>query len=72
VELAVVPGPDEVTLTLRDDGVGFDPAEVLRHPAEGHYGVQVMTDLALQAGATLDVSSAPGSGTCWRLRVPRP
>ncbi len=72
VELALVPGPDDVTLTLRDDGVGFDPAEALRHPEEGHYGVQVMTDLALQAGATLDVSSAPGRGTCWRLRVPRP
>jgi signal transduction histidine kinase len=72
VELAVVPGPDDVTLTLRDDGVGFDPTEVRRHPEEGHYGLQVMTDLALQAGATLDVSSAPGNGTCWRLRVPRP
>jgi signal transduction histidine kinase len=72
VELAIVTATDDVTLTIRDDGVGFDPAEALLHPAEGHYGVQVMTDLALQAGATLDVSSAPGNGTCWRLRVPRP
>ena len=72
VELALVRGEDTVTLTLRDDGVGFDPATVLRAPADGHYGVQVMTDLALQAGATLDVSSAPGAGTSWRLTVPRP
>jgi signal transduction histidine kinase len=72
VELALAVGADTVTLTLRDDGVGFDPAEVLRRPEEGHYGVQVMIDLALQAGATLDVSSAPGAGTSWRLTVPRP
>lgn len=72
VDVALAPGDDWVTLTLRDDGVGFDPAAVLRHPAEGHYGLQVMTDLALQAGATLEVSSAPGDGTCWRLTVPRP
>jgi len=72
VGLALAVGREAVTLTLRDDGVGFDPGEVLRRPEEGHYGVQVMIDLALQAGATLDVASSPGTGTAWRLTVPRP
>ncbi|MGV8908098.1 MAG: sensor histidine kinase, partial [Propionicimonas sp.] len=72
VALALAVGREAMTLTLRDDGVGFDPAEVLRRPEEGHYGVQVMIDLALQAGATLEVSSSQGTGTCWRLTMPRP
>jgi two-component system NarL family sensor kinase len=54
---------------VRDDGVGFDVEEALRRPPEGHVGLQVMMDLTTQAGATLEVSSAPGDGTCWRLTV---
>jgi two-component system NarL family sensor kinase len=71
VDLALVVTAEAVTLTLRDDGVGFDLEQALRRPTEGHFGVQVMIDLANQGGARLDVSSAPGEGTCWRLTVPR-
>jgi signal transduction histidine kinase len=60
---------DEVVLDVVDDGVGFDAAAVTTTPAEGHLGVQVMADLAREAGAVLAVSSAPGEGSWWRLRI---
>jgi two-component system NarL family sensor kinase len=69
VDVALVVTGEVVTLTVRDDGVGFDVEEALRRPPEGHVGLQVMMDLTTQAGATLEVSSAPGDGTCWRLTV---
>ncbi|RLV49516.1 integral membrane sensor signal transduction histidine kinase [Nocardioides mangrovicus] len=73
--------PGTVTLTLRrhdhavklevvDDGPGFDVAERLREPAPGHLGLQLLCDLAADAGATLEVATAPGAGTHWRLTVP--
>lgn len=68
VELAVE--GDRVTLTVSDDGVGFDVAATLARPPEGHLGLQVMTDLAAASEARLEVSSAPGEGTAWRLTVP--
>jgi two-component system, NarL family, sensor kinase len=64
--------PGMVTLTVSDDGVGFDPVAVLAEPPEGHLGLRVMADLAEQAGAQLSVASAPGHGTRWRLVVVRP
>jgi signal transduction histidine kinase len=57
-----------VVLDVLDDGPGFDPA-VLDEPAEGHFGLRVLADLASDAGATLQVASAPGAGTHWRLAI---
>jgi signal transduction histidine kinase len=61
---------DAVVLGLEDDGVGFDAAQVLAQPAEGHFGLRVLGDVAGDAGALLEVSTAPGRGTRWRLEVP--
>ncbi|HEX5860884.1 MAG TPA: histidine kinase [Nocardioides sp.] len=62
---------DEMVLDVADDGRGFDPDEVLTSPREGHFGVRVLADVATAAGADLLVSTAPGAGCHWRLRVPR-
>ena len=59
---------DSVVLDVVDDGPGFDPA-VLARPTEGHFGMRVLGDLATDAGATLEVATAPGSGTHWRLTL---
>jgi two-component system, NarL family, sensor kinase len=59
-----------VVLDVRDDGVGFDAAQVLSGPPTGHLGLRVLDDLARDAGATLAVRAAPGSGTHWRLTLP--
>jgi two-component system, NarL family, sensor kinase len=59
-----------VVLEITDDGAGFDPAEARTAPERGHFGLQVLADVALDAGADLAVASAPGAGTRWVLRIP--
>lgn len=61
---------DQVVLEVDDDGLGFDAEQVLKAPAEGHFGLRLLGDSTADAGADLQVSSASGAGTCWRLRVP--
>ena len=61
---------DAVVLIIADDGTGFDPAQIQDPPA-GHFGTRIIGDLAIEAGATLEVTTAPGAGTAWRLSVPR-
>ena len=51
--------PGRVTLSIRDDGRGFDPADVL--PA--HLGLGIMRERAERIGATLDIRSQAGQGT---------
>lgn len=58
-----------VVLEVQDDGAGFDVDAVLAAPAEGHFGLRLLSDLASAAGAQLEVSSAPGAGCRWRLTV---
>ena len=53
----------EVTLTIVDDGRGFD----LAHVPRGHLGLAIMHERADSIGAELEVVSAPGSGTTVRL-----
>lgn len=60
---------DNTVLTVADDGPGFDP-DILQNRPAGHFGTQVLADLADGAGATLMVATAPGAGTTWRLVVP--
>lgn len=71
---------DSVTVSLRargagavlevhDDGRGFDAAETLANPRDGHFGVRVIADLAASADCRLSVLSAPGSGVTWRLEL---
>ncbi|HNQ05975.1 MAG TPA: histidine kinase [Tetrasphaera sp.] len=61
-------GPQAV-LDIVDDGVGFDIAAALADPAPGHFGLRVLSDLAGEAGARLEVASELGAGTHWRLTV---
>ncbi|MGI5238978.1 HAMP domain-containing sensor histidine kinase [Dactylosporangium sp. CA-139066] len=64
------PGADgerAVVVTVRDDGVGFDPAAV----AERHgMGLRLMHERAAELGGTATVRSAPGEGTTVRVRLP--
>ena len=61
---------DETVLTVADDGPGFDSDEVRARRTEGHLGTRVLVDLAEQAGAELELATAPGRGTAWRLTIP--
>jgi two-component system NarL family sensor kinase len=57
-------------MEINDNGVGFDAAELLSHPAEGHFGLRVLRDVVAEAGGELLLMSAPGDGTRWQLRIP--
>jgi len=59
-----------VVLDVVDDGNGFDVMERVAHPAPGHFGLQLLADVATTGGALIQVASAPGRGTHWRLQVP--
>ncbi len=56
----------ELTLTVRDDGRGFDPAV---RPAVA-LGLASMEERALALGTRLDLRSAPGAGTSVTLACP--
>jgi signal transduction histidine kinase len=61
---------DAVVLDVVDDGNGFDVADRVARPEPGHFGLQLLADVAQTGGALLQVASAPGRGTHWRLQVP--
>jgi two-component system, NarL family, sensor kinase len=54
---------------VRDDGRGFDAAERARRREEGHVGLSLLEDLAMQSGGTLKIESAPGQGTTVTLEL---
>jgi NO-binding membrane sensor protein with MHYT domain/two-component sensor histidine kinase len=58
---------DGVTLEVRDDGDGFDPA-TLKYEASGLYNIK---QRAQQIGARLEILSSPGKGTRVVLHIPK-
>ena len=66
VELNLDCDADGVTLGIRDDGVGFDPAGSF----PGHLGLKSMRELATRLGGTLEVRSESGKGTYLGAHVP--
>ncbi|MFD2609917.1 sensor histidine kinase [Deinococcus taklimakanensis] len=66
VWLSVAQAGGVVTVSVRDDGRGFDPQATGR----GTLGQRSMRERAVGAGGTLDVQSAPGEGTLVTLRLP--
>jgi signal transduction histidine kinase len=55
----------ELVLTVRDDGVGFQPGE----PARG-MGMSNIAARASEVGGSLEVASAPNRGTALRFALP--
>jgi signal transduction histidine kinase len=69
VRVSLLREEEQVVLDVVDDGRGFDPEPVLADPDDGHFGLRLLAELAATGGGTLQVASAPGQGTHWRLRV---
>ncbi|MEV6295800.1 sensor histidine kinase [Streptomyces sp. NPDC051896] len=61
---------DEVTLDIRDDGTGFDPAAVPARTHSGGFGLDGMRARAERIAGSLTVESEPGHGTAVSARVP--
>jgi signal transduction histidine kinase len=57
----------QVEVSVRDDGVGFDPAQ----PVRSAYGLVGMRYRAAAEGGQLAVDSAPGQGTVVRAMLPQ-
>jgi|BarGraNGADG00212_2_1021979.scaffolds.fasta_scaffold01606_2 signal transduction histidine kinase len=57
---------DGITITIEDDGRGFDPEA----STPGHVGLQVMRERAATIGALLTVESSPDGGTRVVVTVP--
>lgn len=56
-------------VTVRDDGAGFDPAQPR---GDGHIGISNVRDrLARMSGGTLEIESAPGTGTLVTITIPK-
>ena len=70
VEVWLVREPGAVSLTVRDDGRGFDPSRI--SSTGGGMGLFSMRERAELAGGTLTLTSAPGKGTTVEARVPLP
>jgi signal transduction histidine kinase len=66
----LAPDGNNIVLDVVDNGIGFDPEQLLAQPKEGHFGLRLMADSATQGSARLRVASAPGAGAHWQLRVP--
>jgi NarL family two-component system sensor histidine kinase LiaS len=54
----------DVTCTIRDDGIGFDPDS-----ARDGFGLRSMQERANALGSTLEVESVAGEGTCLSFTV---
>lgn len=59
-----------IRLEVVDDGVGFTEDALATRRAAGHVGLQLVSELADEAGGRLDVISAAGEGTRVVLEVP--
>ncbi|HLI05869.1 MAG TPA: sensor histidine kinase [Ktedonobacteraceae bacterium] len=66
VVLRIAKREDEITLEVRDNGRGFNPAASYL----GHLGLRSMLERVAKPGGTLSIESAPGQGTRIRVRVP--
>ena len=61
---------DGFTMTVRDDGRGFDPESRAESEPGQHIGLSVMHERAEKIGAEISIRSRPGSGTEVRLHIP--
>ncbi|QSR30646.1 hypothetical protein CFI00_09085 [Nocardioides sp. S5] len=58
---------EALVLEVVDDGVGFDPGATT---GDDRFGLRGTTSLVREHGGTIEVDSAPGSGTMVRVEVP--
>ncbi len=63
VRLRLARAGDEITLSVIDDGVGFDPTILNRCVAEGHIGLASLLVRVDATGGSMKLTSTPGGGT---------
>ncbi|WP_407686035.1 sensor histidine kinase [Mycobacterium sp. HUMS_1102779] len=63
VQVGLTREADTITLSVVDDGRGFDPAIVRRRVAEGHIGLASLMVRIDAMGGSMNLTSTPGGGT---------
>lgn len=72
VLIRIVGLADHIEMTIRDDGKGFDPAQVQeRYSQRGSFGLLNMQERATRIGGELQLTSEIGKGTLVSVSVPR-
>ncbi|MBL8349815.1 MAG: type IV pili methyl-accepting chemotaxis transducer N-terminal domain-containing protein [Burkholderiaceae bacterium] len=69
VWIEVQQSPPQWRVEVRDDGRGFEDLPAAAD--ETHVGLRIMRERAQRIGATVEVASVPGSGTCVVLTLPQ-
>lgn len=64
VWIDLISSPQQTTLTIKDDGRGFNPDSV----SANHLGLRIMHERAANAAAELQIESHPGQGTTIRCQ----
>ena len=59
----------DFSLSIQDDGQGYDPAEVAAR-GESHVGLHIMQERAARMRAVIKLESQPGAGTRVALTLP--
>jgi signal transduction histidine kinase len=67
VDVRLTRSNDRVTLTVSDDGRGFEPNRI---GASGGLGLINMRERARQLNGTFELDSGPGRGTTVRVTIP--
>lgn len=70
IDVSMTYGRKYLTLSVVDDGHGFDVERLAGHRPAGHWGLQGMHERAAKLGARLTLSSRPAMGTALELLVP--
>jgi signal transduction histidine kinase len=69
--LCLKPAHGKVTLTVEDDGRGFDYAVVFGRPASEHgFGLADIAERVRILSGKLQCDSRPGKGTRWQIEIP--
>jgi signal transduction histidine kinase len=62
---------DRALLSVRDDGLGFDPEQVLKREYDReHFGLRGIQERARSLGGFCEINSKPGAGTSVLVEVP--
>jgi signal transduction histidine kinase len=70
IEIAVAHKPGQLSVTIADNGRGFDVSKVMRGPHTATFGLTNMRERALLLKGSLAVRSRSGRGTSVELRIP--
>jgi two-component system NarL family sensor kinase len=66
VDLKLVITPEQLQLTIEDDGQGFDPTQV----SQGHFGLIGLNERVKLLGGKVQLESYPGAGVRVEVTLP--